>query len=104
MFWVCFNLKEAGQLIAIRGVMKFEEYIKILEENLLLSVQNLDIDQGFTLQQDNNPKSTSKSVCELQKKKTTVLLWPSMSADLNLLENLWQELKVRINCQSSCNL
>ena len=71
-FWSCFSSRRTEQLIAIRGIMKSEDYVKILDENLQLSVQNLD--------QDNDPKCTSKSVTE------------------------WQELKVWINCQSPKNL
>ena len=41
MFWGCFSSRGTGQFIAIRGVRKSEDYIKILDENLQLSVQNL---------------------------------------------------------------
>ena len=54
MFW------RTGQLIALRGIMKSEDDIKILDENLQLSVQNLDLSQQFTFQQDNDPEHTSK--------------------------------------------
>ena len=42
--------------------MKSEDYIKILAKNPQLSVQNPDLVQWFTFQQDNDPKLTSKSV------------------------------------------
>ena len=37
MFWGCFSSRKTGQLIAIWGIMKSEDYIKILGENLQLS-------------------------------------------------------------------
>ena len=43
MFWALFSSKGTGQLIAIRGIMKSQDHIKILDENLQLSVQNLDL-------------------------------------------------------------
>ena len=93
--------KGTGQLIAITGIMKSEDYIKILDENVWLSVQNLDLGWWFNFQQDNDPKHTFKSVTTwLEKNKITVLLWPLMSPDLNPIENLWIELKVGINCWS----
>ena len=72
--------------IAIRRIMKSEDYIKILDENLSLSMENLDLGCWFTFQQDNDSKYTSKSVtAELQKKKIAVL---PMSPDLNPIKNL----------------
>ena len=44
----CLNSKGTGQLIAIREIMKYEDYINLLDENLQLSVQNLDLGQWFT--------------------------------------------------------
>ena len=81
-------------LIAIRGIMICEDTTKILDENLWLSAQNLDLGHQFTLQQDNHPKHTSKSVTVcLQKKKK--------SPDMKPIKNLWQKLKVWINHQST---
>ena len=53
--------RRTSQLIAIRGIMKSEDCIRILDENLRLSVQNLDLGQWFTFQPDNDPKYTSVS-------------------------------------------
>jgi transposase len=48
----------------------------------------------FTLQQDNNLKHKAKYTLELLTKKTlNIPEWPSYSFDLNLLENLWKDLK-----------
>ena len=47
--------------------MKSEDYIKILDENLQLSVQKLD--QWFTFLQDNNPKHSFKLVSAWLQKK-----------------------------------
>ena len=39
--------------------MKSEAYIKIMEENLQLSAQDLDLGWQFTFQQDNDPNYMS---------------------------------------------
>ena len=41
MFCGCFSSRGTGQLIALRGIKKSEDYIKILDENLQLLAQNL---------------------------------------------------------------
>ena len=54
--------------------MKSEDSIKILDENLQLSVQNFDLVQRFTFQQDNHPKLMSKSMTVWLQKKMIVTI------------------------------
>ncbi len=105
MIWGCFAASGTARLAIIDGTMNSALYQKILKENVWLSVCDHKLNRTWVMQQDNDPKLTSKFTSEwLKKNKIKVLEWPSQSPDLNLIEMLWHDLKQSIHDQKPSNV
>ena len=61
MVWGCIEWNGVGVLSEVEGKMDAEQYVAILEEGLLQSMEESWIHEGEVIfQQDNDPKHTSR--------------------------------------------
>ena len=107
MFWGCCAASDTGCLECVHGIMKSGDYQGgILEHNVQPSFRKLGLRRrSWVLQQDNDPKQTSKSTQEGFKiKHWTVLKRPALSSDLNPIEHLWGDLKTAVGRRHPSNI
>jgi len=94
MVWGCLTSSGLGQLVCINGNINRDLYTSILNDDLLNSLKDLDINKkDIYFQQDNDPKHTACCTQDwFSKKKVDVLSWPPNSPDMNIIEHVWDYL------------
>ena len=104
MLWGCVASAGTGNLVKVEGRMDSSQYQQILANNVQESVTKLKLRRGWILQQDNDPKHCSNSTKAFMQRNKYVLEWPSQSPDLNIIENVWGDLKQAVHARKPSNL
>jgi transposase len=98
MVWGCMGWEGVGQLAEVEGRMNADQYVEILENHLLPSMEESGIPlEDLIFQQDNDPKHTSRTANKwMEDHEITVLDWPPNSPDVNPIEHLWGHIKKKL--------
>ena len=62
MFWDSFSPRRIESFVRVEGIMKQDQYVKFLRENLKEFVETFDMGSGMLFQYDKDPMYTAKSV------------------------------------------
>ena len=83
-----------GHLAEVEERMDANQYVSILEDHMLPSLEESRIPEEVIFQQDNDPKHTSKKAKKWMKDNNITLLdWPAQSPDISPIEHQWVHLK-----------
>src|SRR6266542_4476981 len=104
MAWGGISKKGKTSLFCFTNIMDGQFYVSILQKQLLPAARGM-YRRNWHLQQDNNPKHTSRiakkfiadnSICTID--------WPSNSLDLNPIENMWTIIKNNVEKRMPQNI
>ena len=100
----CFLGNRLGPIVFVDGSIKKEQYVAILEQNLLQFIDALTSDglRDIVFQQDNaRPHAANMTWDWLRDAGTEhgfiVMDWPPNSPDMKPIENLWAHLKLELH-------
>ena len=99
MCWGCIGPNGGGKQ-HLYTEMNATKYVSLQQENLPQRICTIygDENRPFIFQQDNAPSHRAKiTKSHLDHDGINILPWPQQSSDLNIIKNVWQFMKNKLN-------
>lgn len=98
MLWGAISIHGKSELKFVKPRSNSRDYINTLQTGLMpFAAEVWGESTDWVFQQDGASIHTSKETSEwIEDKNITVLPWPSMSPDLNIIENIWAYMAQRV--------
>ena len=99
LIWGCITYFGVGDASWIPYTLNSVSYIEVLKDYIFASRDFYGMNKRkFLFQQDNAKAHTSKMTMDyIEKLKIPLMEWPPNSPDLNLIENIWSHLKLKLD-------